>query len=258
VYNRSSRFLGQKRVKNPPNRWVRSENVIEPIVDQNLFARAQQIMADRYQVMSDDEMLRGLRIVLKRKGKLSFGIINEAAAIPSAACYVKHFGSLRKVYALAGYRSSRNCDWIDTKEFWSGVRTTHATKVAEALNASKSMKAAVDEHSASVKANGTEIFFFTARQLMKPKPTYLPQWRVYCRRRLSGLLVVLRLDDSNKAVEDYLLLPASKKTGPHLRFSNTLLHDAICRRTLVDLIANIKAELKRRSTPMGKSGRYSI
>jgi len=257
VYNRTSRFLGQKRVKNPPNCWVRREKIIEPIVDQNLFARAQQIMAERYQVMSEDEMLRGLRMVLKRKGKLSFGIINKALAIPSAACYVKHFGSLRKVYALAGYRSSRNCDWIDTKEFWSGVLTTHATKVAEALNASKDMKAVVDEKRRSVTANGTEIYFLTARQMMKRKPTYLPQWRVYCKRRLFGLLVVLRLDNSNKAVEDYLLLPASKMTGPYLRFSNTLVHDAIRAETPGELIATIKAKLKRRFTPMGQSRRYS-
>jgi hypothetical protein len=245
VYNRTSRFLGQKRLKNPQNRWVRSEKVVEPIVDQSLFARAQLILVQRYHVMSDDEMLRGLRMVLKRKGKLNFGIINEAAAIPSAACYVKHFGSLRKVYALAGYRSPRNCDWIDTKEFWSGVLTTHATKVADALNACKGVEAVVDENGRSVTANGTEIFFFTARQMTKPKPTYLPQWRVYCRRRLSGLLVLLRLDDTAKEIEDYLLLPASEMMGCYLQFSPLASHGATRVETVAELITNIKTRIKR-------------
>jgi len=255
VYNRSSRFLGQRRVKNPPNRWVRRENIVEPIVDQSLFARAQQIMAERYQVMSDDEMLRGLRMVLKRKGKLSFGIINEAAAVPSAACYVKHFGSLRKVYALVGYRSSRNCDWIDTREFWAGVLITHATKVAEALNACRDREAVFDQNSMSVKVNGTEIFFFTARQMMKPKPTYLTQWRVYCRRRLSGLLVLLRLDDTAKEIEDYLLLPASKMTGCYIQFSPVALHGATRVETVAELIANIKKGVRRSTKVKVQKGR---
>lgn len=255
VYNRTSRFLGQKRVKNPPNRWVRSEKIVEPIVDQSLFARAQQILAERYHVMSDDEMLRGLRMVLKRKGKLNFGIINKAAAIPSAACYVKRFGSLRKIYALAGYRSSRNCDWIDTKEFWAGVLTTHATKVAEALNACRNMEAVFDENSRSVTVNGTEIFFFTARQMVKAKPTYLTQWRVYCRRRLSGLLVLLRLDDTAKEIEDYLLLPASKMTGCYIQFSPLALHGATRVETVAEMIVNIKTRVKRSTKLKVQKGR---
>jgi DNA invertase Pin-like site-specific DNA recombinase len=254
VYNRSSRFLGQKRVKNLPNRWVRSEKVVEPIVDQSLFARAQQILAERYHVMSDDEMIKGLRMVLKRKGKLNFGIIKEAAAIPSAACYVKHFGSLRKAYALAGHQSSRNCDWIDTKEFWSGVLTTHATKVAEALNARKDMEAVVDENGRSVAVNGTKIFFFTARQLRKPKPTYLPQWRVYCRRWPLGLLVLLRLDDTAKEIEDYLVMPASTMTGCYIQFSALALHGATRVETMAELVTNIKTRVKR-STKLKSSKR---
>jgi hypothetical protein len=217
--------------------------------------RAQDIMAERHHVMSDDDMLRGLRMVLKRKGKLSFDIINKAAAIPSAACYVKHFGALRKIYALAGYRSPRNCDWIDTKEFWSSVLITHATKVAEALNACKDIEATVDENSRSVTANGTKIFFFTARQLKKPKPTYLPQWRVYCRRWPLGLLVLLRLDDTAKEIEDYLLLPASTMTGCYIQFSPLALHGATRAETAAELITNIKTRVKRNTKLTVQKGR---
>jgi DNA invertase Pin-like site-specific DNA recombinase len=247
VYNRTSRFLGQKRVKNPPNRWVRSEKIVEPIIDQSLFARAQQIMAERRHVMSDSDMLRGLRVVLKRQGKLSFHVINNAPSIPSAACYVKHFGSLRKIYAMAGYRSPRNCDWIDTMEFWSGVLTAHATQVVDALNACKGIEAVFDDNTMSVTAQGTRIFFFTARQMMKPKPTYLPQWRVYCRRRMSGWLVLLRLDDTAREIEDYLLLPASTMTGCYIQFSPLALHGATRLDTVAELIANIKTRLQTKS-----------
>jgi hypothetical protein len=142
-------------------------------------------MAEQYHTMSDEEMLKRLRVVFKRKGRLSFGIINEAAAIPSTATYVKRFGSLRKLYALVGYRSPRNCDWIDAREHWSDVLRKHAVQIAEALNSSRDVEAIVEERGRRLTVNGTNFSFFTARQLPKPKPTYLPQWRAHDTRILD-------------------------------------------------------------------------
>ena len=47
VYNRTSRRLGQKLVNNPHHLWVRRAAAVNPMVDQDLFARAQKIMAER-------------------------------------------------------------------------------------------------------------------------------------------------------------------------------------------------------------------
>jgi DNA invertase Pin-like site-specific DNA recombinase len=259
VHNRTSRRLGQKRVNNPRNLWVRRDAAIDPIVDQDLFARAQTIMAERHLSIPDDQMLLRLRVLLNRKKKLSTAIINNAAGVPSSAAYINHFGSLRNAYALIGYNSPRDCDWIDAGEYWSAVLRQHALQVAEALHAQRNCQARVDETMARLTVNGrTKISFLAARQLVKLKPSHCTQWRLYRRRTLSGLLVVLRLDGSNKAIKDYLLLPASKMTGPYLRFSNTLIHDATRAETPAELIANIKMKLKRSSTPSDRSGRYSI
>jgi DNA invertase Pin-like site-specific DNA recombinase len=258
VHNRTSRRLGQKLVNNPRNLWVRRDAAIDPIVDQDLFARAQRIMAERYLSMPDDQMLLRLRVLLNRRQKLSTGIINSAAGVPSSAAYINHFGSLRKAYALIGYKPPRDCDWIDTGEHWSAVLRQHAVQLAEGLSADKNLPARVDKVMASVTVNGTtKISFLTARQLVKIKLSHCTQWRLYRRHPLSGLLVVLRLDASNKTIEDYLLLPASKMTGPYLRFSNTLIHDATRADTPAELVANIKMKLNRSSTPRGQSGRCS-
>jgi DNA invertase Pin-like site-specific DNA recombinase len=257
VHNRTSRRLGQKLVNNPRSLWVRRDAAIDPIVDQDLFARAQKIMAERYLSVPDDQMLLRLRVLLHRKRKLSTGIINSAAGVPSSAAYIKHFGSLRKAYALIGYNAPRDCEWIDAGEYWSAVLSQHAVQLAEALSAHKNCQARADKIVASVTVNGkTKISFLTARQLAKIKPNHCTQWRLYRRQALSGLLVVLRLDASNKAIEDYLLLPASKMTGPYLRFSSTLIHDATRAETLAELIANIKMKLKRSSAPKGQRRRY--
>ncbi|MCK1583911.1 recombinase family protein [Bradyrhizobium sp. 168] len=117
VYNRTSRRLGQKLVKNPDNAWVRGAAAIEPIVDQGIFARAQKLLADRRVEIPEEEMLLRLRLTLRRRGKLNSHIINTTLGLNHVSSYVKHFGSLRKAYALIGYVSPRDCDWIDTREF---------------------------------------------------------------------------------------------------------------------------------------------
>ena len=44
VWNKSSTRLKGNHVSNPPEQWVRAENVLEPIVDRKLFNRAQGIL----------------------------------------------------------------------------------------------------------------------------------------------------------------------------------------------------------------------
>ena len=133
VYNRTSRRLGQKLTNNPNQAWVRHAAVIDPIIDQSTFASAQKIMAERYVSITEYQMLLRLRVTLARKGRLNSCIINSTPGLPSASSYIKHFGSLRKAYALIGYVTSRDCDWLDTRQQWSDLLTEHATKVAEAL-----------------------------------------------------------------------------------------------------------------------------
>ncbi|MEH2537089.1 hypothetical protein V1278_002590 [Bradyrhizobium sp. AZCC 1577] len=42
VYKRTSRRLGQKLVNNPHHLWVRSAAAVDPMVEQDLFARAKK------------------------------------------------------------------------------------------------------------------------------------------------------------------------------------------------------------------------
>jgi len=60
AYNRRSQKLGEKQVRNPPEKWVRRDSAFKPIVVPKLFAKAQKRMAklECGRVLSDDEMLR--------------------------------------------------------------------------------------------------------------------------------------------------------------------------------------------------------
>src|SRR5215216_5912116 len=200
VYNRTTRPIGQKLISNPRDRWVRGLAVIDPIVDPNLFTRAQKIMAERRVQIPEDRMLLRLRTALHRKGKLSWSIIDDTPGLPSAGTYAAHFGTLRKVYALLGYDPSQHCDWIDTRVFWPDVLAKQATQLAEALKLEPRIKGVVEQSRACLMVNRNfKITFLVARRLPKRGPNESPHWRAYRGEKSAGVLVVLRLNELNKA-----------------------------------------------------------
>ena len=105
VYNRSSYKLKQKRVKNPPEMWIRSNGAFEAIVNAQLFYQAQGIMLERQRRFSDEEMLDRLKHLYRKHGKLSGILIDETEGMPSSAVYRTRFRGLVRAYRLVGYHS---------------------------------------------------------------------------------------------------------------------------------------------------------
>jgi DNA invertase Pin-like site-specific DNA recombinase len=250
VYNRTSRRLGQKLVKNPFDHWVRSDLVLDPIIDRNLFDRARKIMDDRYVSIAEEEMLLRLRVLLKRKGKLTSRIVNDAAGLPSTMSYVKHFGSLRKAFALIGYTPARQYDFVDQRGHWAEILAEHASQVAEALSGEKDGAAQLLDGGNSIQVNRkTGVCFQVARHSRKREANHAASWRVHRRKGQHGLLVVLRLNEVNRAIADYLILPAAKITQPYLYFSaQGDDHGAVRVEARTDLVLTIK-DLLRKSSP---------
>jgi DNA invertase Pin-like site-specific DNA recombinase len=248
VYNRTSSPLGQKLVNNPRERWIRSDVVLAPIIDQDLFARAQKIMDDHWISISEEEMLLRLRALLRHKRRLSARIIDSAPGVPSASSYVNHFGSLRKVFALIGYRSQHNADWIDSRKHWSEVLTTHAERVASALKKTKCREVRVDKSNHCVVVNGARIYFQVVRQLKRRSPDYSKTWRAHRGKVQSGSVVVLRLDEANRSIEDYLILQDLKRIPmlgrPYYHLSAHNDHGAVRAKTEADLIAALKRQTR--------------
>lgn len=251
VYNRTSNPLGQKLKQNPPDLWVRSIAAIKPIVDEDLFARAKGIMADRYVTIPEGEMLKRLRTTLARNGRLTANIINATPELPCSDSYVDHFGSLRKAYALIGYKASRDCDWIDWHDHWSTIVAKHKAEVTEMFRTEPGLHVSPHESAAQLEINGELVLsFLVARQGPKIKPEYVAHWRVYLKPVPVGLLAVIRLDCANQAIQDYVLLPvAAKCRGAYLRLSDTALArlDAVRFDTLDQLIDEIKRRAAKTS-----------
>ncbi len=110
VWGRTTGPLGKKRVDVPHTHWTINAHAFEPIIDQETFDRAQAVLSSRTRYMSSDEMLTGLRLLLKREGKLSQYLIENSREVPGSCTYARRFGGLRQAYALIGYREFANHD----------------------------------------------------------------------------------------------------------------------------------------------------
>lgn len=260
IYNRTSRRLGQKLVKNPDHTWVRGAAQIEPIVDSGLFARAQKLLAERRVEIPENEMLLRLRLTLRRRGKLNSRIINSTLGLNHVSAYVKHFGSLRKAYALIGYKSPRDCDWIDTREFWATEQARHATELAEVLRNDLGLRPELALDGIGVDIEGRRVVsFLVARRLARRGEDHAAQWKAYRRQISSGLLAVMRLDAANREIEDYVLLPASLRSGRYVWLASSSLrrHRGALYRERGALFAAIKATLAKttRAAPTSSAPR---
>lgn len=224
IYNRTSRRLGQKLVKNPDQAWVRGAAEIEPIVDPGIFARAQKLLAERRVEIPEEEMLLRLRLTLRRRGKLNSRIINTTLGLNHVSSYVKHFGSLRKAYARIGYVSPRDCDWIDTRDFWATEQARHASELAEVLRTDLGLQPELVLDGIGLDVGGERLVsFLVARRLAQRGEDHAPQWKAYRRQISSGLLAVMRLDAANRAIADYVLLPPPLRAGRYVWLSSDSL-----------------------------------
>jgi DNA invertase Pin-like site-specific DNA recombinase len=104
VYGRTTHVLGSSRLINvPPEKWVIKSAAFKPIVDPETFAAAQRGLRDRTFYKSNEELLDGLRILLKRERVLTEYRIEMSREVPAVRTFKERFGSMKVVYDLIGY-----------------------------------------------------------------------------------------------------------------------------------------------------------
>ena len=208
VYNRKTCRLGSPQRNNAPATWICVPGVFPPIVDPDLFGRAQQIKKQRRLNLSNREMLARLKSLSREKGRLSAGIIDEAEDLPNNSTYIKHFGSLNKAYELITYSPKCKFHPVDS----SVVLNTHVAKFASEMISAIELRAesaSFDTVRRVLTVNGKLTISVYIARCLRAEAGWL-RWAV--RRRInldSKWIVALRLDLARAKVLDYLLLPVA-------------------------------------------------
>jgi len=103
VFGRSTQKLATRSVRLPKSEWIITPAAFEPIVDQETFDRAQQVLGGRTVNRSNLELLRDLRSLLAAEGNLTARSIDSSWEMASCSTYRHRFGSLHEAYKLIGY-----------------------------------------------------------------------------------------------------------------------------------------------------------
>jgi DNA invertase Pin-like site-specific DNA recombinase len=136
VYNKKSFKLKQVMRDNPPELWIRTTGLFEPVVDKSIFDKAQKIMKEQYRWFTDDQLLYRLRAVWKQKGRLNTAILEGIDGVPAPSLYAHRFGSLREAFRRVGYTNTeRSFAYIDSRQRLAAKLLEHSSVIATGIRA---------------------------------------------------------------------------------------------------------------------------
>lgn len=216
IYNRRSYKLKTRRITNPEDMWVRANGAFEAIVPTSFFYAARHIIQRRYRKVSNEEMLDKLKALHERQGWLSGVLIDEAEDMPSSSVYASRFGGLVRAYELIGYDSGRDFSFLEDnrnlRRMYPEVvesiiekigefgGTVHRDIAHDYLVVNDEIKVSVVICRCSLTAGGG------SRWQIKFDASHMPD-----------ITVAVRMDQLNKNILDYYVIPSIDVENPKLR-----------------------------------------
>jgi DNA invertase Pin-like site-specific DNA recombinase len=227
VWNRTSFKLRKVRVRNAPDAWVRANGAFEPVVERHLFDAAQAIIQNRSRRISEDQMLDRLRALYQARGYLSGLVIDEADGLPSSSTYSARFGSLGRAYQLVGFTPERDMQYVEINRL---LRALLPDVVDEAISniAQLGGKGLQDDRSELLTVNDEFTVSICIARCQETASGSL-RWKIRFDTNPSpDVVVALRMDRQNQAVQDYYILPRFNLPGPKIQMGehNGLALDA--------------------------------
>jgi DNA invertase Pin-like site-specific DNA recombinase len=227
VYHRTSFKLKRKHVLNPPEMWIRANHAFPAVVDAMIFAKAQEAILARAKRYSDDEMLKSLKELWSRHGRISGLLIDEQDSMPSSTAFRYRFGSLIRAYQLVGYTPSTDYSFLEINRY---LRGRHPEVVQEVITRLSTMGVAVERDPKTellVLDHELTVSLVLSRCLRTGAGS--SRWMLRFEEGLRpDLTISVRMDETNQAIKDYYLFPAIDLTDAKLRLAenNHALLDA--------------------------------
>jgi DNA invertase Pin-like site-specific DNA recombinase len=206
IFNKLSFKLKKKRVKNPPDMWIRTDGAFDAIVDSQIFYQVQGIILERNRRYSNEEMLDRLKYLFQKNGKLSGLLIDETDGMPSSAVYRTRFHGLVRAYRLVGYTPDRDYQYIQINRF---LRKYHKRIIDDVINQIKDLGGMVvrdDKNDLLLINNEFTTSIVVARCWQTPAGSL--RWIIRLDTGLApDITVAIRMDTANQTPIDYYLLP---------------------------------------------------
>jgi DNA invertase Pin-like site-specific DNA recombinase len=227
VYHRTSFKLKRKHILNPPEMWIRADHAFSAVVDAAAFAKVQEAILARAKRYSNDEMLKTLKELWSRHGRISGLLIDEQDSMPSSTAFRYRFGSLIRAYQLVGYTPRADYSFLEINRY---LRGRHPEVVQEVITRLSTMGVAVERDPKTellVLDHELTVSLVLSRCLRTGAGS--SRWMLRFEEGLRpDLTISVRMDETNQAIKDYYLFPAIDLTDAKLRLAenNHALLDA--------------------------------
>lgn len=119
VYNRTTQKLKTPSRANPKEKWIRTPEAFERAIEPEVFAKAQEIFAERARFYTPAYMLEKLEAVFELHGIVRPSLVRAAPDMPSPSTYLKYFGSMDAAF----------------QQLFSQVRAAAGSQVSELIEA---------------------------------------------------------------------------------------------------------------------------
>jgi DNA invertase Pin-like site-specific DNA recombinase len=104
VWGRWTQKLHTRTVPVAKEKWTVLPGALKAIIDRKTYDAAQMILQERRQNKSNEALLDEVRSFLFKKKTITEDLLNSCRSMPSASCCRHRFGSLKKMYALLGFK----------------------------------------------------------------------------------------------------------------------------------------------------------
>ncbi|MFT4273937.1 MAG: recombinase family protein [Pantoea sp.] len=216
IYNRTSQKLKTKRIKNPEEDWVEYNSFFKPIISEEKFRLAKEIIDNRSIKMSDEKILDCLRKILSKHGKISGFIIDEENSSPSSSVIANRFGGLLNAYKLIDYTPERDYQYLEINSY---LRKKHCDIVNKIQNEIISSELMILGNKL-ISVNKALSFSIV---LSRCKKTSLNKhrWVVRLDRSLNPeISIIARMNSLNTEPVDYYILPSIELIEQELKLKD--------------------------------------
>jgi hypothetical protein len=225
VYGRGSVKLGQKRVNNPPETWVRREKALKGIVSPELFAKAQQRIAACLHRPTDQELLDKLSRVWRTKGTLSHKIIMNSKGVPHTSIYFSRFGSLTAAYERIGFQCKPQYQQTKLRNKIEAIIDSLADDIVSNVTKFGGRITYLRElHLLTI--NDTMTVTIGVATKVLDGTTRSPRWQIRrFKYKRADYFLIMKMDASKTEPDAYFLLPTSRlnrKANQKLRPSSPI------------------------------------
>ncbi|MDB5454102.1 MAG: serine recombinase [Caulobacteraceae bacterium] len=219
VYGRTRCRLGSGQTPVPEPDWLRLEGAVPAIVPRKQFdaAQAQLKLRRRPSRLSDDELIAKLIPLYKRRGRLSYALINADKTIPSASYYVQRFGDIGEAISRAGYNPNYRASRLERMRRVTQLRTLLTGRVRLVLADRGIRTEAITPNHFAV-GNVTT----TCLAAVRPVDADRTSWRASVPERWIDLLAVAQMPDEGEEPIGYRVLRRDSVRQGHLYFGPTL------------------------------------